>query len=370
MAIQKISIPDFIQMKQSSSLDPYIIIDVRSPGEFEHAHIPGAYSLAIFSNEERAIVGTTYKKQSRAHAIKVGIPFFAQKQITMIEQVEKWIAEKQEVGGKSPTVIVHCWRGGMRSAAVAWLLDLYGCKVLQLVGGYKGYRNWVLQQFNKPYALKVLGGYTGSGKTEILHALKNKKQPIIDLESLAHHKGSSFGALGQPSQPSQEHFENKLAEALWHTIQEQKSNFQEKINLTPPIPSIWMEDESQRIGTVIVPAELFKQMRASTCYFIEIPFEERLNFIVKSYGSLDLQGLQEATIRIQKRLGGLETKNTLQFLKDKNIKAAFDILLKYYDRWYAKFSQATTQPKLSVQKIICEKVDAEENAQILMEKTM
>lgn len=158
MAIQKISIIDFIQLKQRSSTDPYIIIDVRSPGEFEHAHIPGAYSLALFSNEERAIVGTTYKKQSRADAIKVGIPFFAQKQIAMIEQVEKWIAEKQEAGKNPPAVIVHCWRGGMRSAAVAWLLDLYGYKVMQLVGGYKGYRNWVLQQFNIPYHLKVLGG--------------------------------------------------------------------------------------------------------------------------------------------------------------------------------------------------------------------
>ena len=352
MAIQKISITDFIQLKQHSSTDPYIIIDVRSPGEFEHAHIPGAYSLALFNNEERAIVGTTYKKQSRADAIKVGIPFFAQKQIAMIEQVEKWIAEKQEAGKNPPAVIVHCWRGGMRSAAVAWLLDLYGCKVMQLVGGYKGYRNWVLQQFNKPYHLKVLGGYTGSGKTEILHALKNKKQSIIDLEALAHHKGSAFGALGQAPQPSQEHFENKLAESLWNSVQED---------------SIWIEDESQRIGTVIVPTELFKQMRASTCYFLEIPFEERLNFIVEAYGSLELQGLQAATIRIQKRLGGLETKNTLQFLEEKNIKAAFDILLKYYDRWYAKFSQATTQPKLSVQKIGCEKVDAEENAQILIQ---
>ena len=200
------------------------------------------------------------------------------------------------------------------------------------------------------FTLETLG-FTKHNQTKILHALKNKKQSIIDLEALAHHKGSAFGALGQAPQPSQEHFENKLAESLWNSVQED---------------SIWIEDESQRIGTVIVPTELFKQMRASTCYFLEIPFEERLNFIVEAYGSLELQGLQAATIRIQKRLGGLETKNTLQFLEEKNIKAAFDILLKYYDRWYAKFSQATTQPKLSVQKIGCEKVDAEENAQILI----
>jgi tRNA 2-selenouridine synthase len=361
MAIQKISITDFTQLRQTSSQDSYIIIDVRSPGEYEHAHIPGAYSLPLFSNEERAIVGTTYKKKSREEAIKVGIPFFAKKQISMIEQVENWLSEKKDSEKNSPTVIVHCWRGGMRSAAVAWLLDLYGCKVLQLVGGYKGYRNWVLEQFAISYSFKVLGGYTGSGKTEILHALSMQQEAIVDLEGIAHHKGSAFGALGQTAQPSQEHFENELAEVLWQLVQKQKVSNKSQ--------SIWIEDESQRIGTVIIPAELFKQMRASTCYFLEIPFEERLNFIVENYGKFDIKSLQEATIRIQKRLGGLETKNTLQFLEEKNIKGAFDILLKYYDRWYAKFSQATTQPKLSVERVVCEKVDASQNAAILIRST-
>jgi tRNA 2-selenouridine synthase len=227
----------------------------------------------------------------------------------MIETVESWIAaaQKDNVLTK-PTIYVHCWRGGMRSAAVAWLLDLYGYKVIQLTGGYKAYRNWVLAQFTIPYSLKVLGGYTGSGKTEILHALQEKNYSVIDLEGLAHHKGSAYGAIGQLPQPSQEMFENILAKKLWEVNKNNKP--------------IWIEDESQRIGTVLIPTPLFHLMRNSTCYFMTIPFEQRLNFIVEGYGSFDQKSLIEATERIQKRLGGLETKNAVEHIMQGKLKEA------------------------------------------------
>jgi tRNA 2-selenouridine synthase len=241
----------------------------------------------------------------------------------------------------------------MRSAAVAWLLDLYGFKVFQLTGGYKTYRNWVLAQFIKPYPIKVLGGYTGSGKTEILHVLKKRNHEVIDLEGLAHHKGSAFGAIGQLTQPSQEMFENKLADALCHTNTDQKT--------------LWVEDESQRIGLVIIPVEFLKQMRNSVCHFFVIPFEERLQFIMEGYGEFEIQGLIEATLRIEKRLGGLETKNAIQFFNEKKIKDAFAILLKYYDKWYEKNALSTAKTKLAVQSIPSDKVDAENNA-LLLEK--
>ena len=140
---------------------------------------------------------------------------FGDKMLHMVNQVETWVKVfSEQHNGNKPTLVVHCWRGGMRSAAVAWLLDLYGFKVAQLIGGYKAYRNWVIAHFEMPYTIKVIGGYTGSGKTEILKALQEKGETIIDLEGLAHHKGSSFGALGQPKQPSQEMFENILGIAL------------------------------------------------------------------------------------------------------------------------------------------------------------
>ena len=329
MAVQKIDIEDFIVLAPNS-----IVIDVRSPGEFEHAHIVDAHSLPLFNNEERAIVGTTYKQKSREAAIKIALPFFGEKMKPLIEMVETWVAafEKKHTR-ETPTIIVHCWRGGMRSGAVAWLLDLYGFKVLQLIGGYKAYRNWALLQFEKAYPLKVLGGYTGSGKTEILLELKRRNKTVIDLEGLAHHKGSSFGALGQETQPSQEMFENKLAHAL------SSIEFIEE--------GIWIEDESQRIGLVMIPLSFFTLLRNSVCYFIEIPFEERLNFITTGYGKFDKDSLMSATLRIQKRLGGLETKNAINHIIEGNIKDAFHILLKYYDKWYEKNTQKTTAiPKL------------------------
>ena len=351
MAVQKMSIDDYVQYTQTQ-----ITIDVRSPLEFEHAHIPGAYSLPLFNNEQRAVVGTTYKKQSRENAIKIALPMFGDKMLNMVNEVEKWVIDFQEKNnGIKPIIFVHCWRGGMRSAAVAWLLDLYGFKVIQLVGGYKSYRKWIITQFELPLALKVLGGYTGSGKTEILHALQLKGENIIDLEALANHKGSSFGAIGQAPQPSQEMFENLLGLKLAQLFIQNKS--------------IWVEDESQRIGTVMIPSILFKHIRNSICYFVHIPFEKRLLFIIQKYGVLDKTDLIEATQRIQKRLGGLETKETIQFLENDNIAAAFTTLLKYYDKWYEKFTKPDTIspfPKLQVIQWNANDVNGAENAELLL----
>jgi tRNA 2-selenouridine synthase len=355
MAVQKIDIDNFIietSASIGSSLRSSITIDVRSPAEFEHAHIPHALNLPLFDNEQRALIGTTYKKQSREAAIKVGLPLFGTKMLPMIETVEAWIKDRQKENDLTkPTIYVHCWRGGMRSAAVAWLLDLYGYKVIQLTGGYKAYRNWVLAQFTIPYSLKVLGGYTGSGKTEILHALQEKNYAVIDLEGLAHHKGSAYGAIGQLPQPSQEMFENIVAEKLLEVNKKQKS--------------IWIEDESQRIGTVLIPTPLFHLMRNSTCYFMTIPFEQRLNFIVEGYGSFDQKSLIEATMRIQKRLGGLETKTAVDFITAGALKEAFSILLKYYDKWYEKNTKNEVVTTIELIPVSSEIVDPVHNASLL-----
>ena len=347
MAVQKINIESFITASSNA-----IIIDVRSPAEYDHAHIPSALNLPLFDNEERALIGTTYKKQSREAAIKAGLPLFGNKMLAMVEKVENWVAMHQKENAVStPSLYIHCWRGGMRSAAVAWLLDLYGYKVIQLTGGYKGYRNWVLHQFTIQYDLKIVGGYTGSGKTEILHALQNKNECVLDLEAIAHHKGSAFGAIGQLPQPSQEMFENILANKLFELHQKNKS--------------IWLEDESQRIGKVIIPTSFFQWMRKSTCYFLTIPFEQRLDFIVEGYGKLDTKSLVEATQRIQKRLGGLETKNAIQYIEQGAIKEAFSILLKYYDKWYEKNAQNQVLPKEKLIRVSSAVVDPFQNATLL-----
>jgi len=240
----------------------------------------------------------------------------------------------------------------MRSAGVAWLLDLYGYTVYTLAGGYKAYRNWVVAQFTIPYQCKVLGGFTGSGKTETLHALQALKEPIIDLEGLAHHKGSAFGNLGQPVQPSQEQFENILAQLLFKIHTEHAY--------------VWVEDESRRIGLVNIPAPLFEQMRKSKVYFLDIPFSERLQFIVSGYGKFEKDKLMTAILRIKKRLGGLETKTAINFLIEDDVVSSFSVLLTYYDKLYLKGANNRENPELLIQKIEVADIDPSANAATLL----
>jgi len=369
VAISKLNIEEFLSLAKE-----HPVLDVRSPGEFAHAHIPGAYSLPLFSDEERKVVGTAYKQESKQKAIKLGLDFFGVKMVKMVEEVEEIIKvrnTKHKVRNQedfvlrtSNIVLVHCWRGGMRSAGVAWLLDLYGCKVYTLVGGYKVYRKWVLQQFEKEYPINILGGYTGSGKTEMLHVLLKKEQCAIDLEGLAHHKGSAFGSLGQPAQPSQEMFENLLAGEL--KLTDDRCKMTEVLDLgsnNSHLPSaIWLEDESQRIGDVNIPTSFFRQMRNRDVYFINIPFEERLNFIVHGYGGFEKEKLVNAIIRIKKRLGGLETKTAINFLIEDDIKSCFAVLLHYYDKQYLKGLQSRENFSSLFNKLEAAAVADEKNA--------
>ena len=346
MPIQKILIDYFVKMEKNT----FLLLDVRSPGEYSHAHIPGAFNLPLFSNEERKVVGTAYKQESREQAIKLGLNYFAPKMVVMVEEVEKLLVENKF--NKNSPVIVHCWRGGMRSAGVAWLLDLYGFKVFTIIGGYKSFRNWTLNQFEITYQFKVVGGYTGSGKTEVLTALIKKGETVIDLEDIAKHKGSAFGNLTGIQQPSQEMFENLLAIEL----------FKHKDKC------IWLEDESQRVGDVNIPIKLYYNKQASVVYFLDIPFEERLKYIVKDYGKNTKDKLVNAIIRIKKRLGGLDTKNAINFLLEDDIENCFAILLKYYDKYYLKGLQSRENIQLLLKTIPCNSVDAKANTNTLLEQ--
>ena len=345
MAVKRISITEFVSM-----MEQYPILDVRSPLEYAHAHMKNAYTLPLFSDEERKVVGTAYKQQGKQPAIKLGLKYFGVKMASMVTEVEVMLAASPDPNNK--VLLVHCWRGGMRSAGVAWLLDLYGYTVYTLAGGYKAYRNWVLAQFSLPYQCKVLGGYTGSGKTETLQILQALRQPIIDLEGLAHHKGSAFGNLGQPEQPSQEQFENLLAQLLFKMHTEHAY--------------VWVEDESRRIGLVNIPTPLFEQMRKSKLYFLDIPFAERLQFIVSGYGKFEKDKLMTAVLRIKKRLGGLETNTAINFLIEDDVVSSFSVLLTYYDKLYVKGAYNRENPESLIQKIQVPTVDPSANAVTLL----
>ncbi|HMI77329.1 MAG TPA: tRNA 2-selenouridine(34) synthase MnmH, partial [Ferruginibacter sp.] len=331
---------------------------------------------------ERKIVGTAYKQQSREAAIKIGLDFFGVKMKSIIEETESIVSRfsfpvtgsplKEPKNLMAPNeqqetrnVLVHCWRGGMRSAGVAWLLDLYGFKVYTLVGGYKAYRKWVLAQFEKDYNFNIIGGYTGSGKTLLLHELKKQNQTVIDLEALANHKGSAFGAIGEKAQPKQEMFENSLAQALAE-VRNMKSEMNAISDLRLPSSIVYLEDESQRIGNLQIPMPLWTTMRKSPVYFLDIPFAKRLEYITEEYGKFEKENLADAILRIQKRLGGLATKEAMGYLEEGKYRESFRILLNYYDKWYTKGLQNRENLSSLLNKIPCSGVDTQINTEKIL----
>jgi tRNA 2-selenouridine synthase len=347
MPIQKISIEQFLLLGKSIP-----ILDVRSPGEYKYAHIPQAYSFPIFDDEQRKEIGTTYKQVSREDAIKIGLKYFGPKLLSFVEQAE--LLSKKHSSDKK--LLVHCWRGGMRSGAMAWLLSFYGFDVYLLEGGYKVYRHWVLQQLDLPFTFNVLGGFTGSGKTEVLHQIQ-KHLPVIDLEKIANHKGSTFGNLGLGEQPSQEYFENILVDELapFYTLNEAGAFEQ-------PQP-IWIENESRRIGLLNLTEQFYLHMQQAQLYTINIPFEQRLAFIVKHYGNFDKEKLVNAIVRIQKRLGGLDTKNAINFLLENNTSECFGVLLNYYDKQYVQSMEKANRNPIV---ITADTVDDAQNTKLLL----
>ncbi|WP_395768430.1 tRNA 2-selenouridine(34) synthase MnmH [Aquirufa sp.] len=287
------------------------ILDVRSPGEFERAHIPGAISFPIFDNEERAQVGTTYKQIGKDEAIELGLAIVGPKLAHWVKAVKKIAIDN--------TVLVHCWRGGMRSGSMTWLFETTGLKVKILVGGYKAYRNYVVSRFDEKIPFVVLGGKTGSGKTDILLEMQKRGTQVIDLEGVAHHRGSAFGHLGLAPQPSSEQFENEVVAQL------RQMNYQKPI---------WIEDESRHIGQVFMPLGLYSQLRAAPLLFLDIDAQYRLPYLVEVYAHYPKEALAQAIGKIKKRLGGDFYKKALEALDEDDFYQVAAITLNYYDKAY------------------------------------
>ena len=290
---------------------PYPVLDVRAPIEFAQGHVPGALNLPLFTDEERARIGTTYKQLSQERAVHLGLEFFGPKMSTLVKQAQKLVPGKE--------VRLHCWRGGMRSGAVLWLLELAGFRVHLLDHGYKDYRRAVLASFAGPRQWRVLGGLTGSGKTDVLHALAARGERMLDLEGIAHHKGSAFGAIGQPAQPTQEQFENNLAAALARL---------------PTDAPIWVEDESRQIGRLTSPPALFAQLMAAPRFVLEVPRPARVAKLAAEYGAEDPALLTEAIERLRKRLGGLATQQAQAAAAAGDFPRMVELVLDYYDKTY------------------------------------
>lgn len=304
-------------MVRALSIDDFLagtspVLDVRSPGEHRQGHIPGAISFPLFSDAERAVVGILYKREGRDPAMLEGLRIVGPKLAALVEQARAIAPDG--------TVRVHCWRGGERSGSVAWLLDKAGfAEVHTLRGGYKAFRNQVLTSFERTCDLRVIGGYTGTGKTELLSRLAVLGEQVIDLEALAHHKGSSFGALGEEPQPTNEQFENRLWAAL---------------RTMDPTRPCWVEDESHMIGRVRIPNAFFAHLRAARLYFIDMPRNVRADRLVVDYGQYPKEQLAEAVKRIEKRMGPQHCKAALQALEAGDLRTVALLTLEYYDKAY------------------------------------
>ncbi|MEJ0055043.1 MAG: tRNA 2-selenouridine(34) synthase MnmH [Bacteroidota bacterium] len=301
-----LSIDDFLKLRAD-----HPVVDVRSEGEFGEGHIPGAVNIPLLNNEERIIVGTAYKQKGQQQAISEGFRLVGPRLSDIIQEAEK-VSQGKEI-------LVHCWRGGMRSNNFCQFAGMARVRSQQLMGGYKAYRGAALESFKRPIRMTLLGGCTGSGKSEILRALAANGEQVLDLEMLAHHKGSAFGGLLMPPQPTTEQFQNELFEEI------------SKLDLSK---RVWVEDESIAIGRIFLPDDFWHQMVISSVVQMDVPKEVRVQRLVNEYGPADKEEFLLIMGKIVKKLGGQHYNAAKEKLQENDMSAVMDILLTYYDKAY------------------------------------
>jgi tRNA 2-selenouridine synthase len=306
MGSTKINIDEFLDLSASVP-----VVDVRSPGEYKTGHIPDSINIPLFSDSERAIIGTKYKKEGRIPAILEGLKLSGPEMSLKLNSALKI--------SKDNKLLVHCWRGGMRSEAMGWLFSLADLQIKILEGGYKSYRHYVLDSLAEKRKMIILGGMTGSSKTHILKYLNSKGNRTIDLEGLANHKGSAFGSLGQLPQPSGEHFSNMI--------------FNEWRNIPKDSP-LWLEDESRNIGTVFIPDCFFSNMQEAPLIVLLMDIKTRMPRLMEEYSVFPPELLIASVIKIKKRLGGDNTRDAISAIEAGDISKAIEISLTYYDKTY------------------------------------
>ncbi|NOX72761.1 MAG: tRNA 2-selenouridine(34) synthase MnmH [Alphaproteobacteria bacterium] len=317
---------ELTELSQLDALAFDRIIDVRSPAEFAQDHLPGAINLAVLDDEERARIGTIYVQDSRFRARKLGAALVAR---NAAHHLENTLVD--EGGGFRP--LVYCWRGGQRSGSFATILAQIGWRVQVLDGGYRSYRRLVVRRVYDdvfPAPVMVLGGNTGTAKTEILARLKAAGAQVIDLEGLANHRGSLFGARAG-GQPSQKAFEGALA--------------MEIARLDPARP-VMVEAESSKVGQLYVPPSLWKAMRAAPRIFLDVPLAERARYLTKAYG--DLVEDRWALAAIINRLRPLHPAERIEHWLELAQQGAFEALASelmqhHYDPRYSKQNGPDTE---------------------------
>ncbi len=295
------------------------IIDVRSPAEFAEDHMPGAINLPVLSDEERARVGTIYVQDSPFKARKIGAALVARNAARHLEQ-----SLMGKEGGWKP--LVYCWRGGQRSGSFTTILRQVGWRASMLEGGYKAYRNVVRQAlYDTAFAPEVvlLDGNTGTAKTDILAALKTRGVQVIDLEGLANHRGSLFGARAG-GQPSQKAFESALAQVV--------------AGLNPAMPVV-IEAESSKVGRLVVPPKLWAAMRAARRLEVQAPLAARARYLARAYDDIIQDPVRlRGTLEKLRSYHAADTIAQWQRLADTGETEALAtaLMAEHYDSRYAK----------------------------------
>lgn len=337
-----------------------LTLDVRSPAEFAAGHIPGAVNIPLFSDEDRAAVGLAYSQKGKYEAIRLGLARTGPRFCHMVDALGDHGAQPGD------SVLMYCWRGGMRSGSMAWLFTLCGFSVRTLEGGYRSFRRWCKGMVGNSHArapapVMVLGGCTGVGKTAVLLELHRLGEQVLDLEALANHRGSAFGAMGQAPQPTNEAYENTLAVA---------------VRRVDPSRPLWLEHEGTHVGKVLTPFGVSAWVQGApngAMVLLEMRKELRVQRLVADYCSEEnlkasgwVQGLKECiSVGLAKKLGGQRVKEAVKLLDEGKWSEVAEMMLGYYDKLYTRWmSQSGSSSVLTVE---CCTADAEANAALVLQ---
>lgn len=320
-----------IDIEEAINIPNAQFIDLRSPAEFQQTPIPGAVNIPLLMDEERAEIGIIYRHAGQNSAKKRGLEMIGPRLAQMIEEIEKMSTQKE--------IILYCWRGGERSRSVAQVLDIMGVKGYRLNGGYRSYRNLVVQRLSEmpQGSVVVIHGLTGTGKTVIIKELDKMGFPAIDLEGLANHRGSVFGGLGLGEQPTQKHFESVLLE---------------KMMAYSHFPYIIVESESKKIGRLFTPDRLFDLMKKGYHVLVYDNLENRIDRLFEEYvenlvetNNIFMNSLQGLT----KHIGKKRIQEISSLIENNKYREAISILLvEYYDPLYGYENQPDSKYDLSV----------------------
>jgi tRNA 2-selenouridine synthase len=306
------------------------VIDVRSPSEFAEDHVPEAINLPVLDDDERALIGTIYVQRSRFEARRLGAAIVARNIASHLDN---------DLSARPPgfAPLVYCWRGGQRSAAMATVLDQVGWRPTLLAGGYKTYRRTVRARLDEtPPCIVLLSGYTGMAKTAMLSAARSLGAQTIDLERLAHHRGSLLGDIVGEAQPSQKMFESRLAVEL--------------AALDPSKPAL-MESESSKIGDINIPHALWKAMSSAPMIEVRASTGVRAAYLVSAYQ--DLTSEPDRLVAALARLPGRHGRSTVEvwrgLARDGQYEALAGALMEaHYDPAYLRWNRTHPRPCIGV----------------------